>query len=84
MTNDTFVSYATFSGADISASGQTPAEQQGSYIDSSSSQGSDYTYVYSSKGTDDASITINGISGVTDSSQSILNNFLDLGLKCKA
>ena len=55
LTNDTCVSYATFSGADISASGQTPAEQQGSYSDSSLSQGEDYTSVYSSLGTDNYS-----------------------------
>ena len=83
LTNDTCVSYATFSGADISASGQTPAEQQGSYSDSSLSQGGDYTSVYSSLGTDDASITINGMSDDTGSSQSSSNYLLDLGLKCK-
>ena len=83
LTNDTCVSYATFSGSDISASGQTPAEQQGSYSDSSLSQGGDYTSVYSSLGTDDASITINGMSDDTGSSQSSSNYLLDLGLKCK-
>ena len=83
LTNDTCVSYATFSGADISASGQTPAEQQGSYSDSSLSQGGDYTSLYYSLGTDDASITINGMSYDTGSSQSSSNYLLDLGLKCK-
>ena len=75
FTNDTCVSYATFSGADFFASGQTPTEQQGSYTD----QGSDYTSVYSSQGTDDASITINGTSDDTGSSQSSLNYLLYLG-----
>ena len=83
LTNDTCVSYATFSGADISASGQTPAEQQGSYSDCSLSQGGDYKSVYSSLRTDDASITINGMSDDTGSSQSSSNYLLDLGLKCK-
>ena len=83
LTNDTCVSYATFSGADISASGQTPAEQQGSYSDSSLSQGGDYTSVYSSLWTDDASMTINGMSDDTGSSQSSSKYLLDLGLKCK-
>ena len=69
LTNDTYVSYATFSGADFSTSGQTPTEQQGSYTD----QGIDYTSVYSSQGTDDASIRINGMSDDTGSSQSSLN-----------
>ena len=64
LTNDTCVSSATFSGADISASGQTPAEHHGSYSDNLLSQGGDYTSVYSSLGTDDASITIYDMSEI--------------------
>ena len=40
LINDSDVSYVSFSGADISASNQTPAEQEGSYSYNSLSPGS--------------------------------------------
>lgn len=85
MINDSCVSYASFSGTDISVSNQTPTEQESSYSDSSLSPGSNQSSpVYSSQGSDNTFNTVHDLSDVhTVTDQSSLNYFLDKGLRCK-
>ena len=65
LINDTCVSYASFSGADISVSNQTPTEQESSYSDSSLSTGSHKSSsVYSSQGSDNTFNTVHNLSDV--------------------
>ena len=85
LINDSGVSYASFSGADISASNQTPAEQEGSYSYDSLSPGSADrgSNVYSLQGPDNTYFTEHDLSDNSVSDQPDSNQLHDLGLKGK-
>ena len=83
LSNDTCVSYVSFSGADISVSNQTPVEQGHSYDRSLSASSDQDTSVYSSQGSDSSFSTLHDLSDVSDFDESSFNHLLDLGLKCK-
>ena len=84
LINDSDVSYVSFSGADISASNQTPAEQEGSYSYNSLSPGSDLgSNVYSLQGPDNTYFTEHDLSDNSVPDQPNSNHLHDLGLKGK-
>ena len=70
LSNDTCVSYVSFSGADISVSNQTPPEQGHSYDSSLSASSEQDSSVYSSQGSDSSFSTLHDLSDVSDFDES--------------